>query len=80
MRNHANPLLQDAALNIPPTQIARRLKRKHHTNKLKPKDEWTATLKTCMRSNKPHDILFTFICDIATICFLFLKTEVTYCQ
>ena len=30
-------------------------------------------------SVNPHDTLFTFIFDITTICFLFMKTQVTYC-
>ena len=39
MRNHTNPLFQDAAQYIPPPRISRRLKRKHHTDNLEPTDE-----------------------------------------
>jgi hypothetical protein len=39
MREHVNPLIQDPAQHLPPPKIARRSKRRHHTDNLEPTDE-----------------------------------------
>jgi hypothetical protein len=39
MNEHNNPLIQDKAQHLPPSRIARRLKRRHHTNNLEPTDK-----------------------------------------
>jgi hypothetical protein len=39
MREHVNLLIQDTGQHLPPPRIARRLKRKHHTDNLEPTEE-----------------------------------------
>ena len=43
MRNHVNPLLQNAAQILPLPRIATSLKRNHGMHNLEPTDELTAT-------------------------------------
>jgi hypothetical protein len=38
MRENVNPLIQDTGQHLPPPGIARRLKRKHHSDNLEPTD------------------------------------------